>query len=280
MAALIAAMLLASGCAGDGTSQSVTGNRPPSSAAIAASQTEISSAPAVATESTESTVIQQPPARVLLVGDSTLLAVERYRVLSAFRGFDYIYSAESCRTLGVPSCGDPPLPPNALQAILAADGTFDIVVVMAGYDEWWTSFPNSFDLVVDASRSKGAERIIWLTYREGVGYVGPDGATANEAFVRNNQTLRDKTSSGQFPDVVLADWYSYSAPTTKWLSEDGIHLTKVGARAVADYISRMIAFVQGLPCPMPWVAGGPIDQVCQNPDLHGPVADIKSLYPS
>lgn len=247
----------------------VAGIRPEPGTVPAGAQTELSSGtipPA------------KPNPRALLVGDSTLLAVERYRVESTFRGFDYVYSAESCRTLGIPSCGDPPIPPNALDTILDADGMFDFVVIMAGYDEWWTSFPASFDLVVQAARSKGAQHIVWLTYREGVGYIAPDGASANEAFVRNNQTLRAKLASGDYPDLVLADWYSYSAPTAGWLSDDGIHLTKSGGRGVADYISRWIAFLAGLPCPMPWAPGEPIDAVCPNPDLHGPVTDIAALY--
>lgn len=250
--------------------------RPPSSAAVAAVENQITSPPSIG--SAPAAVAVAPLSRVLLVGDSTLLAVERYRALGSFRGFDYVYSAESCRTLGVPSCGDPPVPPNALEAILAADGQFDHVVVMAGYDEWWTSFPQSFDLVVQAARSKGARHIIWLTYREGVGYVAPDGSSANEAFVRNNQTLRDKIATGEYPDVLLADWYRYSGSAENWLANDGIHLKPSGARGVADYISRWIAYLEGRPCPMPWAPGGPIDAFCPNPDLHEPVSDIDAMY--
>jgi hypothetical protein len=217
--------------------------------------------------------------RVLLVGDSTLLAVRSYDVLDVFRGFDGDYEAASCRTLGVPSCGDEPVPPNAVETIAAAEGDYDAVVIMAGYDEWWTSFPTSFDDVVAAARAKGAEHIVWLTYREGVGYTAPDGATANEAFVRNNATVREKVASGSHPDVTIADWFRYTADSTTWLTRDGIHLSPQGARAVADYISRYIAFLYALPCPAPWVAGATVEPVCSNPDDHGPVADIDSLYP-
>jgi hypothetical protein len=222
-----------------------------------------------------------PPAQpsVLLIGDSTLLAVRRYQAFDALQGFGYTYDAESCRTLGVPSCGDAPVPPNAVEAISAADGPFDVVVVMAGYDEWWTSFPDSFDAVMAAAVGQGAQHVIWLSYREGVGYTAPDGSTANEAFVRNNQTLRDKIASGQFPQAVLADWYGYSSPPRNWLSDDGIHLTPTGALVVADYISRVIAHVVGLPCAVPWQPGGPLDDPCPDPDAHGQIDDIVALYP-
>ncbi|MCU1397845.1 MAG: hypothetical protein JWN62_954, partial [Acidimicrobiales bacterium] len=150
---------------------------------------------------------------------------------------------------------------------------------MAGYDEWWTSFPSSFDKVVDAARAKGATSIIWLTYREGVGYTAPSGATANEAFVKNNQTLRDKIASGAYPDVVLADWTAYTESTQLWFARDGIHLTRLGALGVADYLSREVAHLDGRPCVLPWATGGPIDDPCPDPDTHPPVADIRSLYP-
>jgi len=217
------------------------------------------------------------PSRALLVGDSTLLAVGSYGLLHAFQGFDDVYEAASCRTLGVPSCGRNPVP-NSVATINSANGRFDSVVIMAGYDEWWTTFPDSFDAVNAAARAKGARRIIWLTFREGVGYTMPDGSTANEAFVKNNQTLRDKVASGANPDVVIADWYGYTSATPTWLSSDGIHLTFTGAYGVADYISRTIASLEGRPCPQPWVEGGPIEAPCSDPDQHGPPADVVSLY--
>ena len=246
----------ATGCGSDGQARRDE-SRPPSSAATAAVETPITSPPTVTTS-------VQPRPRALIVGDSTLMAVERYGALDDLRGFDYVYSAESCRTLGVPSCGDPPVPPNTVETITAAEGPFDVVVIMAGYDEWWTSFPSSFDRVVDAARVQGARHIIWLSYREGVGYVAPDGASANEAFVRNNQTLRSKVTLPQFADVVIADWFTYSADSIDWLTRDGIHLTPKGARAVAEYITRKVAFVAGLPCAD---SVEPASPVCPDPDV-------------
>ncbi len=189
-------------------------------------------------------------------------------------------SAESCRRLATASCRgrEGYTPSNAVTAINRASGTFDAVVVMAGYDDWWTYFPNSFDYVVAAARAKGARTIVWLTYREGVGYVAPGGISANEAFVRNNQTLRAKLASGLFPDVVLADWNTYTRTTSGWLTGDGIHLTLAGSYGVADYISRWMAHLEHRPCPEPWTLGGPVDSPCPRPDTHPPVGDIMSLY--
>jgi hypothetical protein len=222
-----------------------------------------------------------PPARprVLLIGDSTLLAIDHYDAYRALQGFDYVFDAKSCRTLGIPSCGNRPLPPNAVEAINNSDGTFDDVVIMAGYDEWWNSFPRSFDKVVAAARAKGARTIVWLTYREGVPYKLLTGERADEAFIKNNETLRDKVASGQFPDVVLAQWYPHVPSRIGWMTEDGIHLTVKGALGVADYISRWVAHVEGLPCPQPVIPGGTIEPVCSNPDPQPPIVELMALYP-
>ena len=256
---IVMVAMCSTACGSDGQPIRAQG-RPPTSAATEAVETPITSPPTVTTS-------VQPRPRALIVGDSTLMSVERYGALDDLRGFDYVFSAESCRTLGVPSCGDPPIPPNAVETITAAEGPFDVVVVMAGYDEWWTSFPSSFDRVVESARLQGADHVIWLTYREGVGYVAPDGASANEAFVRNNQTLRNKVTLPQFADVVLADWFTYSAESTDWLTRDGIHLTRTGAGSVADYISRKLAFVEGLPCADAAASEPPVETSCPDPDL-------------
>ena len=222
----------------------------------------------------------QPPARALLVGDSTLAGVRWYGTTEALLGFPYVLTAESCRRLATASCRgrEGYTPTNAVTAIRNASGSFGTVVIMAGYDDWWTVFPSSFDQVVAAARAKGARTIVWLTFREGVGYVNPSGASANEAFVKNNEILRQKVASGQFPDVVLADWKSYTTTTSGWLASDGIHLTLAGSYGAADYISRMLAHLENRACPMPWVVGAAVDVPCPNPDAHGPVADILSLY--
>ena len=217
----------------------------------------------------------QPPGRALLVGDSTLAGVRWYRTLEALLGFPYEYTAESCRRLATASCNGREgfVPTNAVTAIRRASGSFSTVVIMTGYDDWWTVFPNGFDRVVAAARDKGARKIVWLTYREGVRYHG-----ANVTFVNNNQTLRDKVASGLFPDVVLADWHTYTATTTGWLSGDGVHLTRAGSYGAADYISRKLAHLENRACPMPWVVGEAVAAPCPDPDVYGPVGDIIGLY--
>ena len=228
-------------------------------------RSEISATESTAGGTTVTAATPQPP-KVLLVGDSTLLAVDSYGTAEGLRGFDAQLDVASCRTLGVPSCGDPPIPPNTVETIRAAPGPYDVVVVMAGYDEWWTSFPDSVRAVADEVRAKGATSLLFLTFREGVGYLAPDGRTASEAFERNNATLRELAASGEIPELVVADWYRYTSDVeSSWLATDGIHLTPLGAWGVTDYISRWVAHLFALPCP-----ASAADDPCANPDDVGP----------
>jgi hypothetical protein len=215
--------------------------------------------------------------RVLLVGDSTLLAVGTYDALDALLGMDPVYEAASCRALAQPSCSDNP-PTNSVTVIDSGEGNFDVVVVMAGYDEWYTTFADSFDRVVASSRAKGAKAIVWLTYPEGVDYRLPDERSANESLVNMNQIMRDKVASGAFPDVVIADWFHYASITQGWYSGDDIHLSRTGGFGVADYISRKVAFLGGQPCPVPREPGLPAEAPCPDPDVSGPVRDVVALY--
>jgi hypothetical protein len=198
-------------------------------------------------------------------------------MLHVLLGMDPVYEARSCRLLAVPSCGENPAP-NSVAVIDTAEGNFDIVVIMAGYDEWYTTFADSFDQVVASSRLKGTKRIIWLSYPESVDYLLPDGTPGNESLVNINQIMRDKLASGAFPDVVIADWFSYASAAAGWWNKDDIHLSPTGATGVADYISRKVASTASLPCPMPREPDVLAEVPCPDPDASGPVADVVALY--
>jgi hypothetical protein len=251
------------------TSSVATPTTPAPTAAPAAVATTIAPPPP--------TVGFPPTPRVLLVGDSTLQAVERYERLHVLLGMDPVYEARSCRLLAVPSCGRNPAP-NAVEVIDTAEGNFDVVVIMAGYDQWYDTFADSFDQVVASSRAKGAKRVIWLSYPEGVDYLLPNGTPGNESLVNINQIMRDKVAGGAFPDVVIADWFNYASASADWFNKDDIHLSPTGATGVADYISRKVAFLGSLPCPMPREPGGPAEVPCPDPDASGPVPDVVALY--
>ena len=216
------------------------------------------------------------------MGDSTMAGIRWYlNSQHALNGSNFVIDTESCRRLVGSSCRGRGgrTPPNAVNAINAHTETFDVVVVMTGYNDWWANFSGAFDQVVQAARQKGAKQILWLTYREGTSYANPTGGTMQDQGFRNqNVILREKIASGAFNDVRLLDYNTYTATTTGWFTSDGVHFTLAGAYGTADYIARQIAFSHGEPCPAPVTPGGPIEVPCSNPDVAAPIADPVGLY--
>jgi len=214
--------------------------------------------------------------RVLIVGDSTLAGLDVYnQSKAALIGFDAIVDAAQCRRLLRPSCRSSTnglVPNTANEAILTTPGTLDIVVVKAGYNDWFSDFPVEFDAVVHAARVKGAHTIVWLTYNEDV-----SRPTARRAYQENNADLRLMANLPQYSDVLLADWLAYSGSRRDWFA-DGTHVGPYGAWALADYVSRWVAAVEHRACTRPWTLSAPIPSPCPRPELLGPVRDPSSLY--
>jgi len=227
----------------------------------------------------ETPTLPPPVPRVLWIGDSSLEGIKFYsHALDAIGGMTYVLDAESCRRLTNPSChslaGN--TPNTALEAIQAAPGQFDAVIIGTGYNEGSVGFSQSFDVIVAAARAKGAVRIVWMNYRlrDGLTRGGTDN---NGSYVANNATLLQKVASGAYPDVYIANWRDYSAPVRSWFVPDGIHYQPVGALGSADYLSRWITFLFSEPCPKPRTVGGPIANPCTSPDGSAP-PDVTALY--
>ncbi|MCB0967355.1 MAG: hypothetical protein KDB37_11010 [Ilumatobacter sp.] len=217
-----------------------------------------------------------PPPRVLLVGDSTLASlIYQPETTRALIGFEAVYDRGNCRRLLRQSCVSPTTgvrPTTAVEAIYAAPGTFDIVYIKAGYNDWFTYFPAEFDAVVQAARAKGAHTVLWQTYNTAV--YRP---TEMQAYQEKNVSLRAIVGLPQYDDVHLADWSTYSDPRRDWFW-DGIHVTTAGAWAIPDYISRWIAHLERRPCPRPWALGQPTPAPCPTPESVGAVPNPMSLY--
>ncbi len=232
--------------------------------------------PLTAVEPVPSTGVP-PRSRVLMIGDSTLASVPLYTsTKAAFVGFDAVVDAASCRRLLRPSCLSKTTgvtPNTGVEAIQGAPGTFDIVVIKSGYNDWFSDFPVEFDAIVRAARVKGAHTILWLTLNEDV--ERPDPA---RAYRENNEDLRWLVQLPQYSDVLLADWLAYSRAAPDGWAHDGTHLTLAGTWLLTDFISRWIAAIEHRPCPRPWGPGGPNFDPCPKPELIGPVPSPNLLY--
>jgi lysophospholipase L1-like esterase len=176
-----------------------------------------------------------------------------------------------------PSCfsdSDFGVPNTVEEAILGTSGAVDVVVVMAGYNDWNDPFGSFVDTIMSAARTKGAERVVFLTLSEGT----PPGssATAMGVYAENTQLLWDSTS--RHPDLVVADWRTYIQRSVGWMEADGVHLRARGAHGLADYISRWIAHVDGRTCTAPLDPGRVLQHPCPDPNTMARVPDIAGVH--
>lgn len=229
------------------------------------------------TITTESSISVTEPAnkiptfggRVLFVSDSAFAGIRWLGQLDMLQGATFHTDLESCRRLiGVSCRGREGYAPNtAVDAIRSAPGRYDTLVITAGYNDFAGTFESAVHSVLAAARSKGIDRIVWLTYRQDVSYVSPYGASWAGTFIANNNSLRAIVAAGLAPEIEIADWHATtsSAPET-WFEADRLHLSADGARGAATYISRKLAFLERRPCPTGLGGAATPGGWCSDPD--------------
>ena len=184
-------------------------------------------------------VAPTPPAAAALppfsaIGDSTLLGMTSSAKAVLNSSYSMLYDARSCRRLIITSCrGRGVVPPNTLQTMRALNGRLgDAVVIMAGYDDWY-NFGGAVDQIVAEARRQGVGRVIWLTYRSQGPYVGIGGAYF-ATYRQFNAILAAKVR--EHPELILADWDTYTLGKSSWFAADGIHISSAGATALAHFL--------------------------------------------
>ncbi|HSL73531.1 MAG TPA: hypothetical protein VK853_03655 [Ilumatobacteraceae bacterium] len=216
-----------------------------------------------------------PPAAtpVIMVSDSAFAGIRWNGALRYLTGAVFDARLESCRrVIGVSCRGrEGYAPPNAIQEIESLPvGRYTTAIIATGYNDFASLFPIGVDQLIRTARAKGIERVIWMTHREDVTYRSPGGASFTEVFRSHNRALRNAVASGLYPELLLADWKTYTTNRSWWLTADGVHLTSSGARAAAEYTSRLLAAIERRPCPA--VVGGVTTPGgwCAHPDVTGP----------
>jgi hypothetical protein len=210
---------------------------------------------------------------VIMVSDSAFAGIRWNGALGYLSGAAFDARLESCRrVIGVSCRGrEGYAPPTALAEIESLPyGRYRVAIIATGYNDFASQFPIGVERVVLAARAKGIERVLWMNHRENVTYRSPGGISYAAVFRSHNEALRTAASSGRFPELILADWHSYTVNRSWWLTSDGVHLTASGARAAAEYTSRTLAALERRPCPA--LVGGPSTPGgwCARPDVTGP----------
>lgn len=223
-----------------------------------------------------------PPRPVVVIGDSAIAALRWVPgAANAIIGVEHTLDLESCRRLVAPSCRgrEGRTPPTAYQALGFHADKYKVLVVATGYNDGTSGYASAFQTIVSRARSLGYDQIVWWSLRSDVDYVSPGAVGNHQTFARNNQAIAELLATGQYPDVVLADWGRYTAERPEWFVTDGVHYRAIGAWAASDYLSRKLAFLDERPCPMPVTPTAPRQDPCPDPDVTGPIADVAALYP-
>ncbi len=219
--------------------------------------------------------------RALLVSDSAWLGIKTYGAVDSVQGFEHMLDLASCRRRVTTSCrnynGFVPMP--LLDEVEWRRGVYNTLIVATGYNDSDHDFRDDVEAIVGLTRANGYDRVVWLTLRSNVTYQSPGDAGFAEVFRRNNETLVELAESGDYPELIVADWATYARDRPEWFANDGIHLRRAGPFAAGDFVSRKMAFLDGRPCPVPDRVGEPVSDPCPDPDVTGAIADIDGLYP-
>ena len=215
-----------------------------------------------------------PDTPVVMISDSAFGGIRWSGALGSLQGAQWDARLESCRRLIGASCRgrEGYAPRNAVdELVTVTPGANRALIVGTGYNDRLELFPFGVDAVIRQARAKGIDRVIWLTYRESTDYVAP-GVSPNQAsFPSNNAHLRSVAASGRYPELILADWNTYSRSRPEWFTPDGVHLTTEGAPQAAAYVSRKLAHLERRACPTglggPTAPGG----WCADPDATAPI---------
>ena len=191
-----------------------------------------------------------PDRRVFIVADSTMAGMRWNGTLAGLQGFTAVTDLESCRRLVASSCRgrEGYVPPTLVSEIrnFPVITDEDILVIGAGYDDWYGRFSSDFDTVVATARAKGFHHIAWASYVVTSRYLQPGSLAPNYAAM--NGVLAAKVASGAFPEVRVWDLNGYVQGATGWFYSDGIHETPLGSWGVADWISRHVRAFDDRPC--------------------------------
>lgn len=220
------------------------------------------------------------PTPSLLTSDSAWLAISAYGTMDAVQGFDHRLALASCRRRVTTSCRnyDSSVPETSYEVVARHGDQFDVLIQAAGYDDGDRDFESDVAETLWLTRANGYRRVVWVTLRANVSY--DSGVGFAEVYERNNATIKSMQASGDYPELVVADWATYAHDRSEWFTSDGIHMRTLGAYAAADYISRKMAFLEHRECPNPSAPGQPVADPCPDPDVTGPINDIRALYPT
>jgi hypothetical protein len=169
--------------------------------------------------------------RVTMLGDSVADSLQYVPSAEELlgRGFRVRFDLRVCRRLasaGCPYAGG--VPSSALVAIRSDGGSVgDVLVVDVGYNDDPSLYRAGMEQVIHAASALGVKQVVWVTLR-----------AASPVYRETNDVIVSEAK--RYPQVVVADWNSWSAGKP-WFRSDGLHLTATGATALAQFLQPYLA---------------------------------------
>jgi hypothetical protein len=168
---------------------------------------------------------------VTLIGDSVADAIAETSTAVALAGREVSLELQvaPCRRVAGVSC-----PYNGSRPLNVIDLAHQLgsqlgpnVVVAVGYNDPEDSYAQDIEDAVTALESEGVKHIFWLTLR-----------AARHPYLTMNDGIQALAS--RHDDVTVIDWNVYSRSHPDWFQSDGVHLTGVGAQAMATLIHKSL----------------------------------------
>jgi hypothetical protein len=166
---------------------------------------------------------------VTVIGDSITTAVEydpAARPILA-GGIDLDLQLAVCRRLVGDSCPYDGSKPPTLVALLPSLRLGSTVVVAVGYNDFEDTFAESVETALQALEQAGAKHILWLTLR-----------AERQSYLHMNDIIH--AAAERHAEMTIVDWNLYSRSHPDWFQPDGLHLTDVGAIAMATLVHRSL----------------------------------------
>lgn len=157
-------------------------------------------------------------------------------VADELAGARYVLDVESCRRVVDESCSgrEGRVPTNVLEALgAAAETRFDVVIVMAGYNEDGTRFDERVRFVGQAADQLGIDHKLWMRF------TTPD-PTASVVDTRPHNDALDLLAGDGTSGWTIVDWPAYADSRSGVFEPDHIHLTRTGAIDLAGFISQVV----------------------------------------
>jgi hypothetical protein len=171
--------------------------------------------------------------KVTVIGDSVADWMEHSpsALESLSDGYEVDLQTRGCRRLVAPSCvivGSSGPAPTTLQVVKRLGRNLgNTVVVDVGYNDTPRHYNHDLDTVMRALQNARVKTVIWMTLRD-----------PHHTYRLSNQDI--EVEHKEWPQLVVADWNTYSAGHPAWFQPDGIHLTTLGAANLGAFIHTAV----------------------------------------